>query len=157
MFLIIIIVLGLTLLNRSNNAQNQKLLELAQTQTEILRIAEATGDKTSSANLNQIIANTSLTTQSSLNGTVALLAKRGQKADEKKLSAGQNPANDEILTKAEQNSNFDEAYSALLNQQIGDYLIQLNGLYESSNQAERATLEEAFTSASLIKEQLKKL
>ncbi len=153
--LIIAIVIGLSSLNKSSNAQNQKLIGIAQSQKEILRIAQATNGKIAGAELNSVIANVEISTQSSFSDINSALAKRGKKVKDKELTLGQNPKNDEILTQAEQNSQFDTAYKALLAKQLNDYQIQLEAAHGSANDNEKAILANAYDQAKLITEQLK--
>jgi len=155
MLLIILFVIGFSLLNNAGKAQNQKLLEVVQTQTEILRVAEATNDKTSDSHLVDVISNTQLSVRSSLNETLAALSARGSKPKEKELAMGQNAKNDELLTTAEANSNFDETYHAILKQQLENYQQQLEGAAGGATNEEKAILASAYEQSSLLLKQLK--
>lgn len=153
--LIVLIVIGFSFLNSAGKAQNQKMLEVTQTQTEILRVADATNEKVSGVSLLNVISNTKLSVQSSLNETIAALNKRGIKPKEKELAMGQNANNDKLLTSAEQNSKFDETYKAILKQQLENYKVQLQGAAGGANPDERAILASAYEQSDLLLKQLK--
>lgn len=156
-FLIIMAVIVASLLNSSSNAQNQRLLEIAQTQGEIGRIADASSDKISSSELAESVATLKITTISAQKDVVSLLSARGADADDKQLALGENPANDKILTEAEQNSRFDEALLALLEEQLSNYQIRLEAAYNSGSASEQEVLSGIYDQLGLLREQLKSI
>jgi len=153
--LIIIFAVGISMLSSSSNAQNEKLLAVAQTQKEILRISQTTDGKISNGELNDIVANASISIQSSLGDFTSALAERGKKVKDKDLAGGQNPKNDEVLTQAEQNSQFDKAYKELLLKQLNDYQIQLEAAHGSANDDEKLIIANAYEQSKLLIAQLK--
>jgi hypothetical protein len=153
-FLIVSIVFIMSFLNRTSNAQAQKLIELAQTQQEILRVAETADDKINDSELNRTRLITLITTRSAIKDTAEALGKRGKKADEKLIAKGQNPNNDKILTDAEQNSRFTEAYEALFKQQLDSYLLQIKSVHDSGSASEKESLAALYEQVQILKEEL---
>jgi hypothetical protein len=150
MLLLTLLVSGLSFLNRASGAQGKKLLEIAQTQTEIARVALAAQEKIGGKELLFRAINVQYSINSSKQQLVAAIAKRGLKADEKNLGKGQNPQNDAILLAGEQNAKFDETYEALLNKQLANYQLQLQGVYDGSTASEKAVIENAFSQLELL-------
>lgn len=153
--LITLIIIGMSVLNSSSNAQSQKMLEVAQAQTEILRIADSTNQKISGSELNDVIALTKISTQSSLNDITISVTNNGGKLNEKDLAQGANPKNDEVLTTAEANSKFDEAYSTILKKQLEDYQILLENAASGASEDQKSVLASAYEQAGLLLEELK--
>lgn len=156
-FLTIIAVVLASLLSSSSKAQTERLLEVAQTQTEILRVAETTQGKISSSDLSELLASTTISTRSGLNDVVRMLGARGIEANDKRLALGEDPKNDETLTQAEQNSRFDEAYKALLEGQLNSYQALIKSAYDGADPDEQQALASLFEQVSLLKTQLESI
>lgn len=152
--LIVSIIFVMSFLNKASNAQAQKLIELGQTQQEILRVAETADDKINDSDLNRTRITAIIATRSAIKDTTDALAKRGKKADEKLLARGQNPNNDQILTSAEQNSRFTEAYEALLKQQLDNYLLQIKSVHDSGSASEKESLAALYEQMQILKDEL---
>lgn len=147
--LIMLMVIVSSFLNKSANAQNDKLLGLAKTQTEIARVADAAKDKITDKNLLYESINVKLSVESSKQEIVSALASRGKKVKEKNLQVI-NPDNDTVLAQGEQNGRFDDTYKQLLEQQLIDYQKQLQTVYDSSNATEKDIVSSANDQISLL-------
>ncbi len=151
--LIIIAVVISSFLGGSDKAQNQRLLEITQSQGEIIRVsALATDQKTKSTEARVLAANTRIATTSSQQKTKQLLAKRGigDKAVTKQLGAGKNPKNDAALDEATKNNRFDETLTALLNTQLTSYQKLVQAAYENGTPSEQKILKSEFENAKLL-------
>lgn len=148
--LIILISVAFSFLNSAGSAHREKLIEIAQSQTEIARISTSAQEKISNRDLLYKSINVQYSVNSSSKEIIAAIGKRGGKADDKKLAAGQNPENDAALVKGEEDGKFDETYEALLKQQLENYKIQLQSAYDSANDEEKAILESAFEQIDLL-------
>ena len=149
-FLFILIASGLSFLNKSSNAQGQKLLGIVQAQAEIVRVATAAQEKITSKELLYRTINVQYSVSSSQQQLTGTLSGRGMKIDAKKLAQGQNPQNDATLLEGEQNAKFDETYEALLTQQLQNYYLQLKDAYNSSSAKEKAILDIAFDQLTIL-------
>lgn len=152
--LIIILVVFFSFLNSASNTQNQRLLEIAQTQTEMIRIAEASKEKTTSSEAATLVTNVAFSTKSSLTDTTAAIAKRGKKPDPKMLTLGVSAESDKLLTDAEQSGRFDEVYSTLLKQQLTNYQKLLEAAHSSGSAKEKEFLSEAFEQSKILLEEV---
>lgn len=136
--IVFIVLAGMasSFLNKANNTQRQKLISLAQTQSEIARVADEASEKISDKNLLYKASTVRVTMQSSQQEVVSALAKRGKKIKDKVLNV-QNPANDAVLSEGEQNGRYDEAYTQLLTKQLNSYQAQLQGVYDTGSPSEK--------------------
>lgn len=150
LILIMLISIVFSFLNSAGSAQKDKLLEIAQTQQEIIRISESAGEKIGDRNLLYKANSVGLTVSSSQQEIIAALAARGEKKVDKRLAAGLNPQNDAVLLEGEQNGNFDETYRALLRQQLNNYGLQLQAAHEGSTKSEKQTIEKAFSQLEIL-------
>lgn len=137
MILIIISLVISSLLSSSGNAQRDKLLALAQTQSEIVRLSDAASDRLTDRDLINKSANVRLSAESSKQQVVSALAKRGFKVKDKELASSQASANDAALTEGQQNSRFDQTYNQLLEKQLASYQAQLEDVYSSGSSSEK--------------------
>ena len=76
--LIVLAVVANSLLSGSANAQNNKLLTLAKTQTEIIRIIDEADDKVTDQELRNLSINTKLSVASTKQQTISSPASRGK-------------------------------------------------------------------------------
>jgi hypothetical protein len=148
--LLMLISIVFSFLNSAGSAQKDKLLELAQTQQEIIRVAEAAEEKIGDRNLLFKANSVRLAVSSSQQDIIAALAARGEKKIDKRLAAGLNPQNDAVLLEGEQNGNFDETYRALLQQQLNNYGLQLQAAHEGSTKSEKQAIEKAYSQLEIL-------
>ncbi|MBI5357549.1 hypothetical protein HZB74_01745 [Candidatus Saccharibacteria bacterium] len=148
--LIILLVMGMSFLNKSSNAQSDKLLEVVQAQHEIVRISTSAQEKITDKDLFYRAINTQVSVDSSKQELIAILSKRKVKVDDKKLSKNENPQNDAVLVEGEQSGKFNEAYEELLNKQLSDYQILLQNAYDGSSQSEKEVIQKSFNQLKLL-------
>lgn len=148
--LIILLIMGMNFLNRSSNAQGEKLLEIVQSQHEIVRISTSAQEKITDKDLLYRAINTQISVNSSKQEMMASLSKRKVKVDDKKLAKSQNSQNDSVLVEGEQSGKFNEAYAELLNKQLSDYQILLQSAYDGSSQSEKEVIQKAFNQLELL-------
>lgn len=128
------------------SGKNQELLTIAQEQVEILRVTElaknerAVRDSTTQA----LIANTSLSVQSSHQQVLALLKKSKVKTNDKILALKKNSKTDAALVAAARNNNYDEVFVAELQKLLTQYRNDLKKLYPTASKTQKPVLEAAF-------------
>lgn len=153
---VLLIVIGAivsTLLNQGNKAQTQKMLDVAASQAEIIRISTlAEKDITSSSTLNYAKI-TRLSTQSSQNELAAALKKKG--VSEKSLTAtranAKNTKADKTLETAKSSNKFDEAYIKLINESLTSYQKLLQSAAGGATKTEKIVLQTAYDGAVTLK------
>jgi hypothetical protein len=137
---VIVIIVGIiaavanSFLTKDSQAQTQRLLEIAQTQSELIRVSSIAKNKARDLDTRNFALNTQLTVQTSQQQVIKALNGRGVKSKglNKQLGAKKNPKTDAALDEATKNNRFDATYIAILNKQIADYQKLLQGAYSGS-------------------------
>lgn len=149
---ILVIIAGAVInsfLGKDKAAQTQRLVEISQAQTEIVRVSALANEKAKDGNTRNYALTTQLSVQSSQQQIMKTLAARGvsEKSVSKKLAASKNPKTDAALDEAVKNSRFDETFTTILDKQIADYQLLLQTAYEGSSVSERTALTACFENA----------
>lgn len=152
---LLILVMVLSMISSGGKEQGQRLLGIAQQQTEIVRVTALARDKARTSSAQTLAATTSITIQSSQNDIAELLKKSGVKADAKILAGKVNGKTDATLEAATQNNRYDEVFTELIVAELKNYQANLKEAYDSSsNKTQKEVLEAAFVStATLLGEQ----
>lgn len=153
--LILLIIIGVivsSLLSSGDKAQNQRLIEVTQKQSEIIRITNLANKDIKDSNTRILATNTRISTQNALVQTKKLLAKRGikDKALNKQLGLGKNTKTDTAFGEAADNNRFDETFLAILNQQLTDYQKLLKTAYDGGTNSEKTALLAAYNDTKLL-------
>lgn len=148
--IIIIFVVVSSFLGKAGQAQNQKLAELAQTQTEIVRIASIGFSKSKNLETKSLAINTQLSVESSKQDTRNALKKRGVKIKDKTLAAGKNTKTDALLQEATINNRFDQTFTEIIQTMLASYQRQAKSVYESSNPGEQKIFKPSINGVSLL-------
>jgi len=138
------------MLGSGDKVQKERLLEIAQAQTEIVRLSSQASQKAGSIETRSLAITTRLSVQSSANQTTEALTKYGVKANSKMLSKGKNSKSDDLLTEAAKNNRFDETYKQILNEQLSNYQKLLKASFDSGTKKEKVFLGNAGASNTLI-------
>jgi hypothetical protein len=136
--LIILFSVASNFLNKSSNLQKQKLLSLAQTQSEIAGVADTASEKITDKGLLYKAATVKVSMESSQQQVLSALKKRGKKKIKDKELNVTNPADTAALSEGEQNGRYDEAYMQLLQKQLSDYHQKLKDVYDSGTTSEKS-------------------
>lgn len=149
--LLTIIIVVFAMLSGSGGSSVDNLTSLAQQQTEIARIADIGVQKSTSDATKNLAYTTKLSLLSSQQQTVAFLAKKGKKLNEKTLALKKNSTTDQRLSDAESNNTFDETFTKLLNDELTSYRTAVQAEFKTStNNAERLILQDSFNGTSLL-------
>lgn len=152
LLLIIVAIIGNSLLSSGQKAQTQRYIELAQTQTEIIRITTLADKKAKTLNTRSYAVTTRVSLESSQKSTTAILNKRGIKEKKltKLLSASKNPKTDAALEEATKNNRFDETFNKLLNTQLANYQKQLNDAASGASKKDKQALQRSFNQVAIL-------
>ncbi len=127
------------------------LLEIAQTQSELMRVSQLGGQKASSSSAKALAVNTELTITSQQKTILEQLKKQKQKTNAKVLAAKKNSKTDEVLSQASTNNRFDEVFAQTIQSELVDYQKLLRSAHDaSSNQALRNIYDNDSKQAALI-------
>ncbi len=150
--LIILVAVMASLLGSAGKAQQQRYIEIAQKQTEIIRISTLAESKAKSLSARSFAVTTQLAVTSDQREMTDILAKRGinPKAQSKLLGLGQNTKTDTTLDEAEKRNRYDETLRKVLETELTNYQKLLNASAEGATASEKPILESAFRGASLL-------
>lgn len=155
-FVLLLVVLGVILSAVfSRNDVKPELIETAQMQQEILRIAsnDSSADHQASKDVAASIQLTVLSDQQSL---LKYLAGRGTKVNVKTLALGKDSKADQLLESAKATNTYDTAYLQTLATDLAAYQAKLQAIYEkTSSKTLKASLTQYFKNAVLLSEQVK--
>lgn len=129
----------------SGGGSGDKLLALAQEQTEIVRVADLASSERAvrSATTSNLAASTSIAVSSAKARTVALIP--GKSPGEKTLKLTHSSKTDTLLAEAASNNQYDDVFTKTLTGQLKTYQANVKKLFASSkNKKEKAVLESAY-------------
>lgn len=148
----VLLIIGLIVLSLfSGNGNNDKLLTLAQEQTEIIRVADlARNERTiRDSTTKNLASSASLSVGSSRQKVLSLLS--GKKVNDKTLSLKKSAKTDTELTTAATNNQYDEVFTQILTDELKTYQTNVKQLYTNSkNTEEKAILEEAYNGTVIL-------
>lgn len=156
--ILIIFFMFASLMFGGGQGQTDKLLALAQQQTELIRISDlANKEGAAHAASTQVLAsNTSLSLQSSQQQILGLMSKGDRAKSQKQLGAKQSTKTDAALKSAAQNNRYDEAFTEIMASELSKYQSELKVSYNSSkNTKEKQVLDSAYKGATLLLSQTK--
>lgn len=148
--LIIVIVVGSLLLGGTQTVKDQ-LIDIAQEQNEIIRVAEIGQTTSTQSSTKQLAQTIKLVTATDQNNILGL--KGVGKVNDKTLAQKQDVSIDQRLTAAEQNGEFDATFYTIIGQLLTTYQRDVRSAFDASNNAEtRQTLSNTYENATLLLE-----
>ena len=148
---VVIIIVAGSMTSTSKNAQKDRLIELVQTQAEIVRVSTLANSKVSSPSAQALAVTTKITVQSAQNQTTARVSKYGlKKIDNKLISQGKNIENDKLLAEAEANNRYEETYRKILIEELKNYQTKLKSTFNSSSKSEKVLINSLANSNTLV-------
>lgn len=140
LMLILYVIFGLIL----GGSGSTGLVNIAQQQSEIIRISTAGSTQVRDAPTANFTQNVLLTTTSAQQQTISFLDKNGKKLKEKDLGLLKSSKTDQDLATAEQNGKYDSALLEVLVAQLKDYQASLSDNFKSSGSQKQKVLVESF-------------
>ncbi len=158
---VIIIIVGIiaavanSFLTKDSQVQTNRLVEIAQSQSELIRVSSIAKTKAKDLDTRNFALNTQITVETSQQQIIKTLNARGVKSKglNKQLGAAKNAKTDAALDEATRNNRFDATFTTILNKQIADYQKLLQGAYAGSTPKEKTTLTAAFENAGILLKQ----
>ncbi len=128
---LLIVLIGIVgaILGNSGKKAGQDLIEVAQAQTEIIRVAGIGTSKARGTDAQNLARTTSSTIQTDNTNTLALLSKANIKTNAKELALTRNAKTDLLLTQAGETNQFDAVFTAELNKLLTAYQKTLQKAY----------------------------
>ncbi len=131
--LLTVVMLVLSVLNRSSATAKADLERAARQQAEIIRIATIGASKAKDAKTKNLALTTSLSLSSAQAGLLKAVQQNGGKLTTKQLAGAKNATTDALLTNAEKSNTFDSVFSQELKTELTTYKDSLKKAYDSSN------------------------
>lgn len=148
--LILISTVG-SLITSAGQGGTKDLIDLAQRQQEIVRVAQIGMTKSKGQNTRNLAVNTQLTVASDQQQLLAKLKKNKISIKPKELSLKLNSRTDALLVKADQNNQFDEIFTKTIVSELTSYQKAINKSYDSnSGLTTRALLKTEFNNAAKL-------
>jgi len=148
--MILILIIG-SVVSNSGKSTTQTLIELAEEQTELVRVANVGTKKSRGAEAKSLATTTMLAVQTSQQDTVALLKKQGHKLNAKQLASKRSAKTDEALNTGDLNNTFDDAFMQVIQASLKTYQTDVKLAYDAStNKTEKAILAGSFNGINII-------
>lgn len=147
--LVIFAVIGFSMLN-SNDSTTEPLVKITQQQNEIIRIANSSTGKAKSQKAIQLATVSSVAITTDQKALIAYLAKQKRKVTPKELLLLKNKKADDILTTANNNGRYDEAFLQVMNELLTDYQKSLQASYNNVGKNGKEILSKSFDNVTLI-------
>jgi len=148
---IIMATVAFSLITSSGKSSTQALIELAQEQTELVRVTDTGVSKARSSAAKNLAITTRLSVHTSQLDTIALLKKSGHKLGVKQLGLKQSAQTDQQLSAAVTNNTFDEVFTELLHEQLVAYRASLQKIYKATtNKTKKQILQTSFNGVGLL-------
>jgi hypothetical protein len=137
----------------NNQANVNDIVAVAQTEQEIIRLSDESGDATSQA-IKEAAVNTGLSLTSHQQSWLAFLGKNGRKVPAQELNLKKSAKTDKTLTSAKQSGTFDTAYITVMRTQLEAYSTALKNAYaHATSQSERTLLQDHYADTQLLLKQ----
>lgn len=150
LILLIAAVVLISLIGSGGKGNTSALLNVAQQQTELARVAGIGVDKADSTDTKNLAITAQLSMQSSQADTVALLKKSGHKVNDKSLALLQNSNTDQQLDDADASSTFDSTFTQLFKTELNNYRSALQNAYSGATGTQQQLLQADFNDASIL-------
>lgn len=148
--LLIITFLAATLLGGSKGPSD-KLQEVVQEQTELIRVTDLAKTSARSTKTQVFATNVGLSLTTAKLQILPVAKKSGAKTDVKNLSGKQSSSTDKALKAATENNQFDELFTKTVTDQLTTYKKSLNEAYQAtSNKKDKQTIKNAYDGAVLL-------
>lgn len=148
--LLIAAILLISLIGSGGKGSTDALINVAQQQTELARVAAIGVDKASSTDTKNLAITTKLSMQSSQADTVALLKKSGHGVSDKTLALLQDSNTDQQLDSADASNTFDSTFTQLLQRLLNSYRSSLQNAYKTVSSSQQQVLQASFNDATIL-------
>jgi hypothetical protein len=150
--LIIIVFIANSFIGKNDKAQTVRLTEVAQAQSEIIRVSTLADKDAKTTATRNFAMNTRLSVQTSQQEIRGPLSKHGvnSKSLNKQLTASKNSKTDTALVEASKNNRYDETFTTIMNKQLADYQTLLKAAHDNGTASEKKVLQAAFDNVRVL-------
>lgn len=147
---LILIILLFSLIFGSGGGAVDKLVPIAQRQTEIIRIAEQGVNNAGGEQAKKLAVVTSAVIGTDQQALVTYMANNGRKVNNKELALKKNSETDTELESAEQNGRFDDVFTRITLEQLETYQQELQNAFPDLGEQGKKLLQDSSTNVELI-------
>ena len=149
--LLILLTVVVSLFLGGSASNTDRLVGLAQRQTELARVASLGQKDAVGADAKNLASTVMLSMTSAKNDTSTLISDQGRELDAKTLAAKQSSATDEVLAAAKQANRFDETLVSTLQSGLTTYQQELSDLFDDTDSTtEKALLQELYNQVKVL-------
>lgn len=149
--LIMLLFIIIALITSSGKSTTQTLVNIAEEQTELVRVSAIGVKNTRGSDAKSLAVTTNLAMTSSQQQTVALLKKQGHKLSAKQLAFKRDAQTDATLNTAQLNNAFDVAFLQVMQTQLKAYQKDVKQAFDASqNKTEKAILASSYNGINTI-------
>jgi hypothetical protein len=149
--LLLFLVMLFALIFGGPNPQTERLVNIAQKQQEIVRIATIGESKARGDSARNLAVTTRASVQSSQATTLGLIANQGRKLERREIDMARNSRTDTTLEQAEQSNRFDEVFVDTMKTMLTEYRQQLSVAFnETKSRTTKEVLADMFEETNLL-------
>lgn len=135
----------------SGGSSMQPMIELAQTQNEIIRITDAASREIKSSDVAEFSQNTNIALRSDQQQTIAYITKTEKAPNAKVLAFKQSSSTDAKLKEATAAGQYDQVYQGILYNQLKAYQSEVESTYKTASGAQqKALLQKLYNSVTTL-------
>lgn len=136
--------------NKANSEQTERLISIAQSQTEIIRLSSLAESQAKDTSTKQRASEINSQMSVALDNFQSMLAERGVELDETSLSAKKNSQTDSAFIDSLQSGEFDETFNSTIDGTLVDYQQLLVEAQNYANESDKKTIDDAYNAVSEI-------
>lgn len=136
--------------NKVNGEQTERLISIAQSQTEIIRLSSLAESQAKDTSTKQRASEINSQMSVALDDIQSMLAERGVELDEASLSAKKNSQTDSAFIDSLQSGEFDETFNSTIDGTLVDYQQLLVEAQNYANESDKKTIDDAYNAVSEI-------
>lgn len=156
LLLILVFFILFAVVKGGKGKNSATLLQIAQTQNELIRISTLGATNAGSSNTKALAVTTQLSIETAQQDILAQLGKQGTKTNPKILAATKNPKTDEILSAAATDNRYDEVLAQAIQTNLTQYQKLLKTAFDATgSQSLKLILNNDFATAAKLIESTK--
>lgn len=149
--LMIVLAIMISVFTSSRSTDTKRLVDIAQTQAEIIRVADQGVTSASQQNVKNLAITAKFSVRTQQNQLITYLAKQGTKVNAEQLTLKRNASTDQKFTLAKQTSTFDTVFSQTMQTELQAYASSLKSAFDqATGKNQRALLSDDYTQVQLL-------
>lgn len=148
---LMLLLLIISTLFSGGGSPTEKMISLAQQQTEIIRLADKGASDATKSEIKNYATTVQLSIITSQKELTKIITGNGGKADAKTLALGKNSKTDDELTAAKQANRYDEVFNEILKKHLSTYQEDVKEVFDqTSSKNDKAVMSGLFNRAKVL-------